>query len=305
MTATDATEEVVARFGEFSINLATLELSREGRPVSLPLQSARVLRCLLSRPGQLVTRQELVSEVWGDTLVDYEQGLNSCIRRVRQALGDRADEPRFVETLPRLGYRFLLPVSRELSAAPRRNQDGLGQTSVLRHRASQKTSAPFIGSALVLAVLTILVAVATGPEGRMFHSSERDDSAVVAVLALRNLTGSKEVEWIGEALKEELVARVASLSPERPVVVSLAVASRETGALTASQAELRKEADYLVVGSLRTDGSSMRITMKLVRSSDSSCRWVGSFDTTATGFRAQEEIAHEVARAVEEELSGR
>jgi DNA-binding winged helix-turn-helix (wHTH) protein len=100
------------RFGVFEADAATGELRRQGVRVKLNAQSFQVLVMLLERPGQLLTREEIARELWpGDTFVDYEHGLNSAVNRIREALGDTAGNSRFVETLPRRGYRFISPVS--------------------------------------------------------------------------------------------------------------------------------------------------------------------------------------------------
>jgi DNA-binding winged helix-turn-helix (wHTH) protein len=106
------------RFGLFELDLLTEELRKAGRLVRLRRQPVLVLAALASRPGDLVTRGELRRLVWPDTtFVDFDQGLNSCVRDIRAALGDTALSPRFVETLPRRGYRFVAPVH-VLGAAP-------------------------------------------------------------------------------------------------------------------------------------------------------------------------------------------
>jgi len=106
------------RFDVFELDATTGELHRQGRPVRLPPQPARVLEVLVSNAGRLVTRDELRDEVWsGDTFVDFEQGLNFCIKQIRAALGDDAKAPRYIETLPRRGYRFVARVERPAAPA--------------------------------------------------------------------------------------------------------------------------------------------------------------------------------------------
>src|SRR5215467_3903855 len=96
--------------GDFELNLNSGELQRNGHRRRLPKQSFRILTILLERPGQVVTREELCKELWpGGTFVDFEHSLNSAVRRLREAFNDSADEPKFIETLPRLGYRYLGP----------------------------------------------------------------------------------------------------------------------------------------------------------------------------------------------------
>ncbi len=108
------------RFGDFEANLRSGELRRHGLKVKLADQSFHVLALLLERPGELVPREELRQKLWTeDTFVDFEAGLNSAIKRLRDALGDSADKPRFIETLPRRGYRFLAPVEPVSEPSPR------------------------------------------------------------------------------------------------------------------------------------------------------------------------------------------
>ena len=105
------------RFGPFEADLATGELRRDGARVSLQDKPFQMLVLLLRKPGALVTREELRSELWpADTFVDFEHGLNTAVKKLRQALDDSADTPRFVETLPRRGYRFVGTVEGEPSA---------------------------------------------------------------------------------------------------------------------------------------------------------------------------------------------
>ena len=99
------------RFGVFELDLRSGELQRQGRKIRLEGQPVQVLICLLESPGELVTREELHRRLWpADTFVNFEHGLNAAVKRLRQALNDSADNPRFVETLPRRGYRFIAPI---------------------------------------------------------------------------------------------------------------------------------------------------------------------------------------------------
>jgi eukaryotic-like serine/threonine-protein kinase len=113
-----ATQKLL-RFGVFELNLDSEELRRDGIPLKLPPQPFRILALLASHAGQLVTREEIQKQIWGDeTFVDFEHGLNQCIKQVRTALNDNADHPVYVETVPRRGYRFLAPVVSKTVAAP-------------------------------------------------------------------------------------------------------------------------------------------------------------------------------------------
>ncbi|HXS76472.1 MAG TPA: winged helix-turn-helix domain-containing protein, partial [Terracidiphilus sp.] len=104
----------IIRFGEFELDEQTLELHRNGAPIHIQQQPARVLAFLLNHRGSVVTREQIRLAIWGqDTFVDFEQGLNFCIRQIRLALNDQAVHPLHVETLPRLGYRFIGSIQKD------------------------------------------------------------------------------------------------------------------------------------------------------------------------------------------------
>src|SRR5271167_1529304 len=134
-TGSDMTDTLPARryrFGVFEVDSTTGELRRKGVRVKLHSQPFQVLFMLLERPGEMLTREEICRELWPDgTFVDYEHGVNSAVNRLREALGDKASNPRFIETLARRGYRFVAPVERiapdEAAATP----TAAGRISVL------------------------------------------------------------------------------------------------------------------------------------------------------------------------------
>ena len=114
----EGTEPSHLRFGVFELDLTTGELRKAGVLIHLPPQPFKILALLASRSGQLVTREEIQQEVWGsETFVDFEHGLNFAIKKIRDVLGDDAETPRYVETLPRRGYRFIYPVA-AMSSSP-------------------------------------------------------------------------------------------------------------------------------------------------------------------------------------------
>src|SRR6185436_3909552 len=120
-TAYDERWMTEIRFGPFTLDAQSGELRRDGEVVPLAPQPFRLLCALASRPGQLVTREELQQQVWGDgTFVDFDRGLNFCVLQARTALGDDAKQPAFIETLPRRGYRFVAPVDSPPAVAARK-----------------------------------------------------------------------------------------------------------------------------------------------------------------------------------------
>src|ERR1700737_335842 len=112
-SSTSSSGPSVLRFGAFELSVKTGELRKAGALISLPPQPAKVLFLLASHQGELISREDIRQQVWGEnTFVDFDRGLNFAIMKIRAALGDNADTPRYVETLPRRGYRFVAPVDR-------------------------------------------------------------------------------------------------------------------------------------------------------------------------------------------------
>ena len=119
-------DETLLRFDQFQLDVATGELRKSGSTVKLPPQPAKVLVLLARNAGRLVTREDIQREVWRtDTFVDFEQGLNYCLKEIRAALGDDARAPKFIETLPKRGYRFLASIDRPAPPAASRGKIGI------------------------------------------------------------------------------------------------------------------------------------------------------------------------------------
>jgi len=145
----------IVRFGTFEVNFQTGELRERGQKVKLQEQPLQVLAALLERPGEMVTREELRSKLWpADTFVDFDHSLNAAIKRLRDALGESADAPVFIETLARRGYRFIAPVNGssapsgiEIAAAPERSKSFFST-----HRIAIACLAPIVVAVLVWAV---------------------------------------------------------------------------------------------------------------------------------------------------------
>src|SRR3981189_3197625 len=116
---TPVTSARIVRFGIFEVDLNALELRKHGLRLKLPEQPFQILALLLERPGEIITRDELRNRLWQtDTFVDFDHGLNNAVMRLREVLGDSSDNPRFVETIPRRGYRFVAHVEESLPAIP-------------------------------------------------------------------------------------------------------------------------------------------------------------------------------------------
>src|SRR5580704_13843593 len=146
--------------GQFEVDMGAGELYKNGRRIALQEKPFRVLNMLLRRPGELVTREDLQSQLWSvDTHVEFDEGLNTAIRKLRTAFGDSADNPRFIETVPRRGYRFIAPVSRaeivaavpEVQASPSASVPPSSHTHLWSRR--PRAWAAVLGALLLLALV--------------------------------------------------------------------------------------------------------------------------------------------------------
>ena len=258
----------IVRFGIFQLDLTARELHKAGVKVKLQDQPFRVLALLVDRAGQIVTREEFRQKVWPtDVYVGFDQGLNNAIKKVRDALGDSADSPRFIETVDRHGYRFVAPVS-AVPARPSEPRFHFGSRT-LRNTA-------FIG----LITLSLIAAFAywAWHESGM-HARPSHEKAILAVLPFDNLSRDPDQEFFSDGLTEEMIAQLGKLNPERLTVIARGSVAKYKGSdLSVDQIGKELHADYLVEGSVRRAPDRLRITVQLIRVRDQTDLWAESYD---------------------------
>jgi DNA-binding winged helix-turn-helix (wHTH) protein/TolB-like protein len=287
------------RFGQFEFDPSHGELKRDGVPVRLQPQPARVLTLLVERAGDVVARDELRQRIWGsDTFVDFERGLNFCVAHIRSALGDSADSPRFVETIPRRGYRFIAPVAP--IAAPTIAAPGAVAEPVPRPRDSgRKWIAAGVAATVVLGALGLMA-------GRLWLLRAAHAPVVrVAVMPFDNETGSPEYDQVARGVADATVARLASpeLLSRINVVGNAAIlrGPRDRRDLKAIGTELG--VDYVVLGQVKRDRDRVRLIAHLIRVSDQGHMWAQTFDRADFSLQVQTELANEIARSITARLA--
>jgi TolB-like protein/DNA-binding winged helix-turn-helix (wHTH) protein/Tfp pilus assembly protein PilF len=306
----------VLRFLNCTLDPGGYELRRDGRRVRIERQPMDLLLLLVERRGQLVTRAEIAERLWGDgVFVEVETGIHTAIRKIRLALRDAADAPRFVETVPGRGYRFIAPVEVVLPATappappaaapsapapPARVTPATGDPSQPPSEAARPAAGaapqpatawwPWLAAAgLVLGALVSLL------------WSPRDAAAVrIAVLPFATLGEAAELAPIADGLAEETIATLGQSDPEHLAVVgrtSMLAYRGTTKSLTEIGREL--QATHLVESSLRTDGTRVRLTTRLVRAADQVQLWSQSFDREPSRML---DMQQELSRAVVEQI---
>jgi TolB-like protein/DNA-binding winged helix-turn-helix (wHTH) protein/Flp pilus assembly protein TadD len=299
MSERDAARPPLLRFGSFELDSATGELRQDGAPVKLQQQPAKVLALLLQRAGELVTREEIRGFVWGqDTYVNFDQGLNFCIKEIRAALGDSADLPRFVETLPRRGYRFIAPVE-VVARTP--VTPGAPEDAPTPPPPRRATNALLLLVFALLALALLLTGVLLFWPAPKPRASTQSARVRIAVLPFENLSADPDQDYLSEGLAEELIAQLGRLSPERLAVIARASAQRYKGQPEAVERIGRDlGVDYAVLGSVRRSGERIRITVNLVKLSDRTQQFSETYDREARDLLTlQREIAQELARKIE------
>lgn len=268
------------RFGVFELDLATLELRKAGVLVKLQQQPARVLALLALRGGALATREEIQREVWGsETFVDFEQGLNFCIRQIRSALADSAESPRFVETLPRRGYRFVAPVevllASEAPAAP-------GSAAELPEAGSSGWRRPALAALVLLTLAGGLWLTRSEAPRAAATPAGAPGKVMLAILPFENLSGDAGREYLSDGLTEELITQVARVAPARLGVIARTSSMQYKGTARGVD-EIARElgVDYVVEGSVRHGDGTLRITAQLIQVSDQTHLWAQSYDGPA------------------------
>jgi DNA-binding winged helix-turn-helix (wHTH) protein/TolB-like protein len=254
------------RFGVFEFESGSGELHKSGRPIPLEPQPSRALGVLLARADQLVTRDELKDAVWGkDTHVDFDRGLAYCISQIRTALGDAGDSPRFIQTVPKKGYRFIAPVH-----APAPVSETPDVLEGNHSKAERLRPAAWFGQWSYLAMLAALllgVGVVAGVALR--GPAETPARVVVAVSIFDNETGLAEYDRLVSGLSDIVVTRLTELAPDRVAVIGNAAVLRKPRNIRNLKAlATGVRADYVLLGQLQHADSGLRFITHFIRLSD-------------------------------------
>ena len=316
----DKTQVCVFRFGPYESRAKSLELYKHGTKLKVRPQPLRLLNLLLSNAGEVLTRDELRQELWSsETFVDFEHGLNSAIKSIRSALNDSVSEPRYIETIPKVGYRFIAPEERISEAA---KSSGTLQSDVVIQEASSArqegatSTAEALNSrkrpwAAAFAVAAVIVLAAVGIYWRWnatkVQSAQPSGRLVLAILPFQNLSGGADEDYFSDGLTEELIAQFGNLDPKHLGVIArtsvmhykhseepLDLIGRELGV------------QYALEGSVRRDADKVRISAQLIQLKDQTRIWSREYDRQLNDLLAlQSEIARDIGKEIQVSLGNR
>lgn len=284
-------------FGPYEADLLSGELRKHGTRIRLQSQPFQLLAMLLERPGVLITREEVSQKLWpAGTFVDFDHSLGTAINKIREVLNDSATEPRFVETIPRRGYRFIATVTvvaepcRELSSSPSL------ETAAEETNHRKLSSHRFIwASASVVLLLIAALAV--------WYVMRPHPIRSIAVLPLANLSIDPNQQYFPEGVTDELITNLAQISSLR--VISHTSAMAYTGThKPAPQIARELGVDALVEGSVVRSGDRVRITVQLIQAASDRHLWAHTYDLQLSDvLTVQGELARAIAASISHTLT--
>ena len=299
-TAPQATSSLL-RFDVFELDTRTLELRKRGIKVRLQGQPLLVLAVLLERAGDLVTREELRAQIWpADTFVDFDHSLHNAIARLRDALGDSTEKPRYIETLPRRGYRFIAPVEKVPGpeAPPQSSSKLLSERVEVRPQARSRATSAYVLSALFILAVALAVLLAAS-----HRTSAASSVHSIAVLPLENLSGDSSQDYFADAMTDELITDLAKVG-------ALRVTSRTTVTLykhtNKTLPEIARElnVDAIVEGSVMRSGPRVRITAQLIHAPADQHVWAETYERDlGDALRLQSDVAQAITQQVRAQLT--
>ncbi len=297
-----------ARFGVFAADLRSGELYKQGLKIKLQDHPFQILALLLERPGELVTRQELRDRLWSaDTFVDFDVGLNTAVKRLRDALGDDAETPRFIETLHRRGYRFLAPVQWESESA-------IAQTATpaeaklaphAGHSSTARLSTRWILPAWIALAATAALLVSFGaPRVRhIFLPAAAARIQSIAVLPLENLSGDPGQEYFADGMTDALIAHLARINSLR-VISRTSVMRYKAARKPLAQIARELNVDAIVEGSVVRSGNRVRISAELFQAAPERQLWADSYERDMADVVAlEDDVSRAVAREIQIKLT--
>jgi len=302
--------DAIFKFGPYELRSRAKELHKYGVKVRLRPQPFQVLQVLLEHAGEVVTREELRAQLWAsDTFVDFEHGLNTAVKELRGALSDSAAEPRYIQTLPRVGYRIIVPVSVEKPAplsvaAPLQDavEERVVSETVSRFRALLVAG---LRHRRMLSGIAVALIVGLGVYARWTYVRAKPapltGRSMLAVLPFANLTGDASQEYFSDGLTEEMITRLGNFDPRRlGVIARTSVMHYKNGSPALEQIGRELGVQYVIEGSVRRDANQVRISAQLIQVRDQTHLWARQYDRELKDLLVlQSEVAKDIANEIQ------
>jgi TolB-like protein/DNA-binding winged helix-turn-helix (wHTH) protein/Flp pilus assembly protein TadD len=297
------------RFGEFQLDLQTGELSSNGTKNRLQGQPLQLLELLLLHRGQLVTREQIQQHLWPDgTVVEFEHSVNAAVKRLREALGDDAEKPTFIETIPRRGYRFIARVEHGAASTSAFLEERAAAVPPLGPTSASWRKRPFVvtvglAAFLIVATLATWRVFSARPGLRESHPAGPRIKSL-AVLPLKNLSGDSAQEYLADGMTEALIGRLSGIRGLRVISRTSVMRFKNTSLLVPEIAKTLG-VDAIVEGSLMRDGDRIRVHAQLIRGATDEHFWSETYDQELRDVLAlQSEVAQSIAQKVEVTITG-
>lgn len=298
------------RFEDFELNRDAYELRCAGQVVRLERIPLDLLFLLTARRGTLVTRQEILDQIWGKQAVgDVDNNINTAVRKIRQALKENPDQPRYLITVSGKGYRFVLPQtaaaaeSAAIAASPA--ADSPAAIELPAHTGSVAASAKTRFGAVAAIVLVLVAGAAAVALRHSMHVATRTRPVMLAVLPFVNFSGDPQQEYFVDGMTEEMIAQLGALNPARLGVIARTTAMQYKGtSKDVGQIAHELGVDFILEGSVRKVANRVRITGQLIQAGDQIHLWAGSYDgDTSDILKLQSAVAGGIAAKIRLTLS--
>jgi len=288
------------------------ELRKAGLRLRLPGQAFQVLQALLERPQEIVTREELRERIWpANTFVDYELALKKAVNRLREVLGDSAESPRFIETIPRRGYRFIADIAAPASAVGDSVEArpvtvtaaASGPLTSGRYRDRKKLLKIIAGLGCTFGAVVVLWLNAGRLRTRIFARSRSVEIQSIAVLPLENLSKDPGQEYFVDGMTDELITDLAKVGELR-VISHTSVTPYKGARKSLDEIANELHVDAIVEGTVLRSGNRVRITAQLLRTAPERHLWADSYQGDLTDiFSLQDRVARSIAQEVRVSLT--
>jgi TolB-like protein/DNA-binding winged helix-turn-helix (wHTH) protein/Tfp pilus assembly protein PilF len=286
-------EPEVLRFGSFELVRASGELRKSGALIGLQSQQFQLLALLAERGGEVVSREEIRRTLWSnETFVDFDQSINLCVNKIRKALGDDPQDPQYIETLPRKGYRFIAPIT-EVGV------EGTEGEAILKSGVFSRRVLAAKWQLLSVGVAVVVVAISLAAKMAVSSRSQPKPIESLAVLPLENLSNDPEQDYFADGMTDDLITDLAKIRALR-VISRMSVMQYKGTKKPVPEIARELKVDAVLEGTVTRDQNRVRITAQLIGAAPEKHIWAEKYEVGSSEVLAvQDAVAQAVAREIQ------